>query len=53
VGHPRSVTLPRIGTVRVLDDTRRLRRLLRPISQANFDTGRQIGASRQDPIRHV
>jgi putative transposase len=28
-GHPRSVTLPRIGMVRVHDDTRRLRRLLR------------------------
>ena len=27
-GFPRSVTLPRIGTVRVHDDTRRLRRLL-------------------------
>jgi putative transposase len=32
-GHPRSVTLPRIGTVRVHDDTRRLRRLLRPVPQ--------------------
>jgi putative transposase len=30
-GHPRSVTLPRIGTIRVHDDTRRLRRMLRPI----------------------
>jgi putative transposase len=29
--HPRSVTLPTIGTVRVHDDTRRLRRLLRPV----------------------
>lgn len=29
--HPRSVTLPRIGTIRVHDDTRRLRRMLRPI----------------------
>jgi putative transposase len=46
VGHPRSVTLPRIGTVRVLDDTRRLRRLLRPSSQANLDTGRQTVAPR-------
>ncbi|GBE68033.1 transposase [Mycobacterium sp. MFM001] len=27
-GHPRSVTLPGIGTVRVHDDTRRLRRML-------------------------
>jgi putative transposase len=31
-GHPRSVTLPRIGTIRVHDDTRRLRRLLRPVA---------------------
>jgi hypothetical protein len=28
-GHPRSVTLPTIGQVRIHDDTRRLRRLLR------------------------
>jgi putative transposase len=40
------VTLPRIGAVRVLDDTRRLRRLLRPISEANLDTGRQMVAPR-------
>ena len=32
-GHPRSVTLPTIGVLRVHDDTRRLRRLLRPIAQ--------------------
>src|SRR5215218_7482466 len=37
-GHPRSVTLPRIGTVRVHDDTRRLRRLLRPVAQDNART---------------
>lgn len=29
-GHPRSVTLPGVGTVRVFDDTRPLRRLLAP-----------------------
>jgi putative transposase len=34
-GHPRSVTLPRIGQVRVHDDTRRLRRLLRPVQQTD------------------
>jgi putative transposase len=32
-GHLRSVTLPTIGTIRVHDDTRRLRRLLRPVQQ--------------------
>jgi putative transposase len=40
--HPRSVTLPRIGTVRVHDDTRRLRRLLRPIAQIDPDTGQPV-----------
>ena len=34
----RSVTLPRIGTLRVHDDTRRLRRLLRPVAQVDLDT---------------
>jgi len=38
-GHPRSVTLPRIGTIRVHDDTRRLRRLLRPIPQFDLMLG--------------
>jgi hypothetical protein len=38
-GHPRTVTLPRIGTVRVHDDTRRLRRLLRPVEQVHPETG--------------
>jgi putative transposase len=38
-GHPRSVTLPTIGQVRVHDDTRRLRRLLRPRSQVDSVTG--------------
>jgi putative transposase len=31
-GHPRPVTLPRIGAIRVHDNTRGLRRLLRPIT---------------------
>jgi putative transposase len=31
-GHPRSITLPVIGAVKVVEDTRRLRRLLRPSS---------------------
>jgi putative transposase len=38
-GHPRTVTLPRIGTVRVHDDTRRLRRLLRPVEHVHPETG--------------
>jgi putative transposase len=37
-GHPRSVTLPRIGQVRVHDDTRRLRRLLRPVQETDPNT---------------
>jgi putative transposase len=41
-GHPRSVTLPRIGTVRVHDDTRRLRRLLRPVPYLDPSTGQQV-----------
>jgi putative transposase len=45
-GHPRSVTLPRIGTVRLDDDTRRLRRLLRPVAQANPNTGEQTVSAR-------
>jgi putative transposase len=45
-GHPRSVTLPRIGAVRVLDDTRRLRRLLRPIAHIDPGTGRPVMAQR-------
>ena len=40
-GHPRSVTLPTIGQVRVHDDTRRLRRLLRPRTQVDPITGEQ------------
>jgi putative transposase len=45
-GHPRSVTLPRIGTVRVHDDTRRLRRLLRPVAQIDPDIGQLVIAPR-------
>jgi putative transposase len=45
-GHPRSVTLPGIGTVRVHDDTRRLRRLLRPKASTDPDTGESILAPR-------
>jgi putative transposase len=45
-GHPRSVRLPRIGTVRVHDDTRRLRRLLRSVQQPDPDTGRPVLAPR-------
>jgi putative transposase len=41
-GHPRSVTLPTIGTIRVHDDTRRLRRLLRPVVHLDPDTGEQV-----------
>jgi putative transposase len=45
-GHPRSVVLPRIGTVRVHDDTRRLRRLLRPVEHLHPGTGRPVLAPR-------
>jgi putative transposase len=41
-GHPRSVTLPRIGMVRVHDDTRRLRRLLRPVGRLDPDSGQGV-----------
>ena len=44
--HPRSVTLPTIGTVRVHDDTRRLRRLLAPRRAPPTGTGRPILAPR-------
>ena len=37
--HPRSVTLPKLGTVRVHDDTRRLRRMLRPVTHLDPRTG--------------
>jgi putative transposase len=45
-GHPRSVTLPRIGAVRVHDDTRRLRRLLRPVAHLDPDSGQSVVAPR-------
>jgi putative transposase len=44
--HPRSVTMPRIGTVRVHEDTRRLRRLLRPVVQNEPGTGKFVVAPR-------
>jgi putative transposase len=44
--HPRTVTLPRIGTVRVHDDTRRLRRLLRPVEQVHPETSERSPVSR-------
>jgi putative transposase len=37
--HLRSVTLPKLGTVRVHDDTRRLRRMLRPVTHLDPRTG--------------
>ena len=45
-GHPRSITLPTIGQIRVHDDTRRLRRLLRPIKTSEVSTGNERGAAR-------
>jgi putative transposase len=45
-GHPRSVTLPRIGVIRAHNDTRRLRRLLRPVAQTDPDTGQPALAPR-------
>ena len=47
---PRSVALPRIGTVRVHDDTRRLRRLLRPVAQTDPDTGEPVVAPRANVL---
>jgi putative transposase len=44
--HPRSLILPKIGAVRVHDDTRRLRRLLRPVEQLDGDTGQSRVAPR-------
>jgi putative transposase len=40
------VTLPRIGTVRVHDDTRALRRLLRPVAHVDPETGERTVAAR-------
>jgi putative transposase len=45
-GHPRCVTLPTIGVVRVHDDTRMLRRLLRPVGHLDPDTGQPVVAPR-------
>jgi putative transposase len=45
-GHPRCVTLPTIGVVRVHDDTRRLRRLLRPVERLDPDTRQLVVAPR-------
>jgi putative transposase len=45
-GRPRSVSLPTIGVVRVHDDTRRLRRLLRPVGQLDPGTGQPRMAPR-------
>jgi putative transposase len=45
-GPPRSVTLPAIGIVRVHDDTRRLRRLLRPVAHLDPATGQPLMAPR-------
>jgi putative transposase len=44
--HTRSVTMPAIGTVRVHDDTRRLRRLLRPVAHLDPATGQSVVAAR-------
>jgi putative transposase len=44
--HPRSVTLPTIGEIRVHDQTRRLRRLLRPVAQLDPATGQPVVAPR-------
>jgi putative transposase len=40
--HPRTVTLPTIGTIKVHDDTRRLRRMLRPIEHVSPGTGQRV-----------
>jgi IS605 OrfB family transposase len=45
-GHPRSVTLPTLGQIRVHDDTRRLRRLLRSVKTSDVSTGTELGAAR-------
>jgi putative transposase len=40
--HPRSIKLPKFGTVRVHDDTRRLRRMLRPVRHFDPRTGEAV-----------
>jgi putative transposase len=45
-GHSRSVTLPVIGQIRVHDDTRRLRRLLRPVDHTDPHGGQPVAAPR-------
>jgi putative transposase len=45
-GHPRTVTLPTIATIKVHDDTRRLRRLLRPVEHLDPTTGEPVVAPR-------
>jgi putative transposase len=42
--HPRAVTLPTLGRIRVHDDTRRLRRLLRPTDHISPQTGERMVA---------
>jgi putative transposase len=42
--HPRTVTLPTLGTIRVHDDTRRLRRLLRPAEHVSPETAERVVA---------
>jgi len=41
-GHPRSLSLPTIGVVRLHDDTRMLRRLLRPVGHLDPDTRQPV-----------
>jgi putative transposase len=45
-GHSRSVTLPVIGRIRVHDETRRLRRLLRPVDHTDPNGGQPVVAPR-------
>jgi putative transposase len=45
-GHPRSVTLPTIGAVRVHDQTRPLRRQLSPVAHLDPGTGQPLVAPR-------
>jgi putative transposase len=45
-GHPRSITLPTIGQIRVHDNTRHLRRLLRSVKTSDPSTGNRTGAPR-------